>query len=119
MPLASRGQHDRAGADGRQIAVLVAGLLFDRDEPAAVVVGGLVGDPSGDENPVPGDVVVADLRLVAEQEPVVADPVREVMGEPGAPLGAVVVGAWGADGGGELLLPMDPLGDVGDPEAVG
>src|SRR5262245_28557146 len=63
-------------------------------------------------------IVTADLAVRTAQDAVVAHPVRQMMREPGAALGAVVVGAGRAHHRRELVLPVDTLGAVGNPEAV-
>src|SRR5215204_1182371 len=72
-----------------------------------------------DEQDVALGIVAADLGGGAAQEALVAHPVGEMVGEPGAALGAVVVGAGCADLEGELFFPMDALRTVGNAEAVG
>ena len=58
------------------------------------------------------------MQLRVAQEAVVAHPVGEVVGQPGAALGAVVVGAGRADLERELLFPVHALGTIGNAEAV-
>src|SRR4029453_15594166 len=72
-----------------------------------------------DEQDVALWIVPADLGGGAAQEALVAHPVGEMVGEPRAALGAVVVGAGRADLEGELLFPAHALGAIGNAEAVG
>ena len=71
-----------------------------------------------DEEEIAFRVVTADLALGAAQEAIVAHPVGQLVGEPRAALGAVIVGAGGAHFQRELLLPVHALGNVGNAESV-
>ena len=100
------------------MAVLVLCPLFDRHGGAALLIQALGRHRAGDAQVVADDVVVADLRLVAREESGVTHPVRQVLGEPGAPLRAIVVGCGRADVGGQRIFPVDALRDVRDSELV-
>src|SRR6056297_482827 len=71
-----------------------------------------------DQHHVALGVVPAQLAFGAQQETVVAHPVRNVVRQPGAAFGAVVVGTGRPHGERELFLPVDALGAVGDTSRV-
>src|SRR5262252_363281 len=114
---ATRQLH-HAAAQHRELVVLVARLLLDLDQVMALL-DVLARHLAVDEQQIAGRIVPADLAGGPAQEAVVAHPVGQMMGEPRAALGAVVVGAGRADLTGELLLPMHALRAVGNAEAVG
>src|SRR5262245_66261467 len=84
----------------------------------ATVLDELLLHDAVDSEGVALGVVPADLAVRTAEKAVVAHPVGQVVGEPRAALGAVVVGAGGADQGGELRLPVHALRAVRDAEAV-
>ena len=88
-PRSPRAQH-------RQLVVLVARLLLDLDQVTAVL-DVLARHLALDEQDVARRIVAADLAGGVAQEAVVAHPVGEMMRQPRAALGAVVVGAGRAD----------------------
>src|ERR1041385_2929027 len=107
--------------DGRahhgQLAVLVPGLLLDLGDGAALGEA-LARHLRVDIEDVALGVVAANLARRASEEAVVAHPVGQMMGQPGAPLRAVVVDPWRAHRGGEVALPVHALRTVGHAEAV-
>src|SRR6516225_47098 len=115
---AAAGKLDSARAEYRELIVLVVGFLLDLDEMFAVL-DELPPDPALDEQHVACRIVSADLATRLAQEAVVADPVRQVMGQPGVSLRTVVIGARRAHLQGEVLLPVNALGYVGNTETVG
>src|SRR5215471_16815497 len=83
------------------------------------VLDELPPDAALDEQHVACRIVSADLAARLAQETVVPDPVGHVMGQPGVSFRTVVVGAGRADLQGEVLLPVNALGYVGNAETVG
>src|SRR6202044_24751 len=75
-------------------------------------------DRAVDEQHVAIRIVAADLALALAQETVVTHPVGEVMRQPGAALGAIIVGPGCADLEREGLVPMHALGAIGHVETV-
>src|SRR5262245_52297300 len=86
------GELDDAASDDGELAVLIARLLLDLDEvPPAL--DALADDGALDTQDVALGIVAANLAVRPAEDPVVAHPVGQVMGQPRAALGAVVVGA--------------------------
>src|SRR5947207_1251740 len=110
-------QLHEAAADHGQLAVLVARFLLDLDEVAAVLHE-LPDDGAVDPQRVAFGIVAADLAVRTTQDAVVAHPVGQVMREPRAALGAVVIRAGRAHHRRELLLPVHALGTIRNLEPV-
>src|SRR3954463_1808228 len=85
-------QFDDAGSEDRHFVVLVVGFLLDLDQmPPALDEFAL--HLALDEQHVAFRIVPADLAGRTAQEAVIAHPVGEMMGQPGAAFRTVVVGA--------------------------
>src|SRR5690242_10944198 len=95
-PLCSLRQLHDGNAGCRQLPAVCLRVLGDLDEMLALF-DELAIDDAVDENHVSVGIVATDLTLARSEEGVVAHPVGDVMGQPGAALGTVVVGARRSD----------------------
>ena len=108
--------HDRR-AVRRYLAAMRLGILANFHQMLAALHE-LAADDAVDEYHVAVRIVAANLTLALLQKAVVPHPVGDVVGQPGAALGAVVVRARCADLERECFVPMDSLGAVRHVESV-